>query len=251
TVHESAAGRARLFVALWFGAILLSSSALPAINYFFRIRWGILPLTPCCILLAWVFGLFTEACSGLPRWASIGCIVLFTLQAGINLNRSVWHRRDLGQIMTSVDRVYAHVDEEFPHDELALWPDFLSYEYRPDASPAIRRRDAMATPEDLPERHTPNGTLVIAWSPSLWEQLDLMERFDGCGGTTLFEVIVPCTPAVSAVLMRYIGPDPGYDAAATARAAGDLPAARQLYEAFLARHPNNLGARFQLGSLAQ
>jgi tetratricopeptide (TPR) repeat protein len=251
TVPESAAGRARLFVVLWLGAILLSTSALPAINYFFRIRWGILLLTPCCILLAWVFGLFTEACSRLPRWASIGCIALFTLQAGINLNRSVWHRRELGQVMMSVDQVYAHVDEKFPDDELALWPGFLSYGYRQDASPAIRLRDALAAPEDLQERHTPNRTLVIAWSPSLWEQLDVVKQFDGCGGTTLFETIVPCAPPPSAVLMRYIGPDPEYEAAATARAAGDLSAARQLYEAFLARHPNNLGARFQRGSLAQ
>jgi tetratricopeptide (TPR) repeat protein len=47
--------------------------------------------------------------------------------------------------------------------------------------------------------------------------------------------------------MRYIGPDPGFSAAEAARAKGDLVAARQGYEEFVARHPNSPAGLFWLG----
>ncbi len=249
--HKTSRFRAGLFIAIWFGAMLLAVSTLPAQgNYFFRIRWGILTMVPVSILLAWIFGSFRESTPSLRRWAVVGCIALFIVQTGINVNRSVWHRRTLGHVMTAIDQVYGYVDKTFPHDELALWPDFLSYEYHLDASPAIRGRDIQVRAEDLSQRHTPNKTLVLSWHPSLWGQLDLVKEFTGCTASTLFDIVFPCARGEGAFLMRYIGPDATYQAAEAARTQGDLAGARKLYEAFLVRHPENLGARLNVGLVA-
>ncbi|MGA2328161.1 MAG: tetratricopeptide repeat protein [Bryobacteraceae bacterium] len=250
TTSQTPQDRARTFVLVWFGAILIGVSALPGINHFFRVRYSILTLTPVCILLAWIFGLFSESVGRLPKWAVVGCIALFTIQTGINLNRSVHYRRDLGQIMVGVDQVYHYVSTAFPNDQLALLPDFLPYDYHPEARPAIRNRDSLGSPEDLTRRHTPNHTSVISWEPSLWEQLDLVQQFSGCRAGTLFDAMVPCAPGTGAFLMRYIGPDPLYQAAEAARGKGESRIARALYAAFLDRHPNNLGARFMAGFVA-
>ena len=58
------------------GDVLLTApavSALAAINYTFRIRYGIIPLIPVSLLLAWSFGLVAESWEGkarvFPKWA--------------------------------------------------------------------------------------------------------------------------------------------------------------------------------------
>ena len=242
--------RARIFVVIWFLAMLVGVSALPIINDFFRIRWGLLTLVPVSILLAWVFSLFVESWSRLPRWAIALGIALFAVQAGINLSRSVYHRKDMGEVTIAVDRVYAYVDKTYPADQLALFPGFLSYEYSFDAGPALRDRDTVTGLQDLVRRHTPDKTSVISWTPAVWEQLDVVQQFDGCGSSTLFEALFPCDHKLIAFLMRYIAPDPTLQAAEAALAQNDPAASHKLFQAYLAQHPGNLGARFKDGQVA-
>ena len=66
---ETTIDRSRAFALIWTAAMLAGISALPAINYIFRIRYGILHMVPVSLLLAWIFGLFAEASSRLP-WRS-------------------------------------------------------------------------------------------------------------------------------------------------------------------------------------
>ena len=247
---EAPQARARLFVIIWFGVILVGVSALPAVSYFFRIRWSILTLIPVSILLAWIFNLFREPLARMPRWAAAGCVAVICLQAGLNLSRSIVHRWELGQTMIAVDQVYAYVAKTYPNDELAIAPSFLSYNYRTDVGSAFLLRDSLSSLDDLSRRHTPNRTSVIAWQPSLWEQLDVVGQFSGCTAATLFEAVFSCPADQGVFLMRYIGPDPGYQAAEAARTRGDIAGARNLYEEFLTRHPLNMGAQFKDGVAA-
>jgi tetratricopeptide (TPR) repeat protein len=246
-VLETPRARAVLFQLLWFGAILAGMSSLADLNNFFRVRYGILMLVPATILLAWLLGLFNESLTLLPRWAAAGFVALFLVQAGVNSSASMWHRRELGRVMTAMDQGYSYVDEVFPNGELALWPGLRSYDYRPDASKAVRDRDPLARPEDLIRRHTPGKTLALSWEPSHLEQLDYISYFSGCRPTTLFDRIFPCEPGSGLYLMGYIGPDGAFQAAEAARAKGNMAEARRDYETILDRHPTNLGAQFNLG----
>ena len=243
--------RARMFAAIWFGAMLVGVSALPVLNDFFRIRYGILTIIPAAILLGWLFGSFAESTVRLPRWLVVGCLVLAGAQTAVNISRSTSYRRDLGTVMVAVDAAYGYVNRTFPDDALDLMPDFLSYEYRLDASQAIRHRTALRNARDLPLHGSPNRTSVLSWRPSLWEQLDTIQEFRGCRTTTLFDLIVPCPPEAAVFLMRWIGPDSGYQAAEAAEVrGGGLLEARRLYDDFLNRHPANLAARLKLASTA-
>jgi len=246
---ESSQSRARVFVLLWFGAMLVGVSALPVISDFFRIRWAILTFVPVSILLAWIFSLFAESWVRLPRWAAVGCIALFAVQTSINFSRSVYHRRELSQATIAIDQVYADAAKKFPTEELALGPGFLPYAYRSDAGPAFRNRDVLGSWDDLSRRHTPNKTSVISWEPPLLDQLDVVGVFTGCG-SSLFEAIFSCPQGQDAFLTRYILEDFLLQAARSARAQNDLVGSRRLYEMFLVGHPGNLAARFQDGLLA-
>ncbi len=247
---SSPVARARTFVLVWFLVLLCGMSALSAINYSFRIRYAILHMLPASLLLAWVFGLFVASRAKLPLWATIGGLAVFSIQAGINLNRSITYRRDMGQVLVAVDQAYEYLAKNFPDAKLALLPDFRPYDYRPGAGKIFLEKEWLGSTDDLPKKHTPFKTYTISWSPSLWAQLDLVEHFSGCRSTSLFDLLFSCPPGTGAHLMKYIGPDVTFDLAETARSKGDLATARRLYDDFVARYPWNLGAHFSLGLTA-
>lgn len=247
--------RARVFALVWFLCVAVGISALPGINYLFRIRYGLLPMVPVSLLLAWGIGRFIEAAqkrekSGrLPRWAVALGVVLFSIQASANLARSIKYRRDLGQVMVAVDQVYAAVGERYPTDPLALLPDFRPYDYRPGGPPAVLARVWLTDLAEL-AKFPAGKTSVISWRPSLWQGLEVVDRLPGCRSGVLFDWLFPCAPGSGAVLMRYLGEDPLYKKAEETRARGDGPTARKLHEEFLAKHPKSLASLFVAGLLA-
>lgn len=240
--------RARLFCLIWFGAMLVAVSPLPALNYTFRIRYGILPLIPATLLLSWGLGLFFEGsrAKGRPRWVFALGLAVLSAQAAISLARSTKFRHDLGQVMIAVDRVYEHVDKHFPNAKLALLPDFRPYDYRPTMGTAIRERSWLKSNEEL-RSFKPLETYVISWNASLWEELELIEAFPGCRSTTILDHLLPCEEGRGTFLMRYIGKDPLYAKGEALRAKKDLVGAMKEHEAFLARYPKNLGGHFVYG----
>lgn len=249
TAKETAQDRARIFILIWFGLILVAVSSLAAINYIFRIRYGILPMIPVSILLTWVFGFFFSKKNKLPKWAFVGGIVLFVIQSGINFCRSVNYRREMGQVMVAVDQVYEYVNQKLPNVDLALFPDFRSYDYRPDAGPAILKRDPLPSNDDLLKRHGLNS-YVISWSPSLWEQLEVVEKFSGCRSSTLFDMLFPCPAGTGTHLMRLIGADPLYAQADAFRQAGKLNEAKAAAFQYLAKYPKSLAGYFEMSLIA-
>lgn len=60
--------RAHLFVMVWTAAVFVGVSALPAINYTFRVRYGIITMGPVCLLIAWALGVLVAHRRQLPRW---------------------------------------------------------------------------------------------------------------------------------------------------------------------------------------
>ncbi|MDR3606847.1 MAG: tetratricopeptide repeat protein [Oligoflexia bacterium] len=239
--------RALVFVLIWTGAIVAALSALPALNYTFRIRYGILPLVPVSLLLAWVFGFFSDFSKQVPKWVVAAAISLLLFQTGINLNRSVHYRRDMGQVMVSVDQVYEYFAKTSPNAKLALFPDFRPYDYRPDAPETFLHKEVLQRPEDLSKGHEPYQTYAISWSPSLWSQVELVQRFSGCRDTSIFDHIFPCASGSGAFLMRYIGADQLYDQGETLRQKGDIAGAMKLHEAFVFKHPDSLAGLFVVG----
>jgi tetratricopeptide (TPR) repeat protein len=250
TAHTMPPDRARIFVLLWLAVILAGASALPAINYFFRIRYAILPLVPVSILLGWLLDYFHKSRDRLPRWAVAVFLALLILQTGVNFSRSLWYRRSLGQTMVAVDQAYERINAAFPDDDLALMPDFLPYAYREGAASTFQHMDSLGNAEDLLRRHRANRTSVLSWEGSLWEELDMAAHFSGCRSTTLFDRVMPCAPGTGIFLSRFIGPDRSFLVAEVDRGKGDMAAALRGYEEFVARHPNNLGGQFWLGFAA-
>ncbi|MCM2323825.1 MAG: tetratricopeptide repeat protein [Oligoflexia bacterium] len=244
------ADRARLFVLIWLGVILVGISALPSINYIFRIRYGIIPLVPVSLLLGWVFGIFAESCTdlrnGLPKWAAAVLIFLFAVQGGANLARSVSYRRDLGQVMVAVDQAYEYVAKNHAHDRLTLFPDFRPYDYRPDAPQVIRDKEWLRTPDDLAKKE-PYKTYAISWKPSLWHQTEVVANFSGCRDTSYFDRLFPCRPGTGTFLMRLIGEDPLYRQGEELRKTGNIAGARKAHEEFIAKHPRSLAGQFIVG----
>lgn len=242
--------RARLMVALWFAAMLAGASALPAINYFFRIRYSILLFGPASILAGWLLGLLIERWESAPKWLVVTAALLFVAQTAANASRSLYHRRDLGRIMVAVDKAYARIDSAYPRERLALLGSFLHYAYRPGAALPILRPDHADGDAELAALYGTHSALALSWEAYLSERLDLLERFSGCNPGVLFDRLFPCEPGSGAALMRYVGLDDGLVRAGEARERGDAAAARAAYEEFLRRRPGNLGARFWLGVAA-
>lgn len=246
---ETPVDRARTFALIWFGVILVGISALPAINYIFRVRYGIITMVPVSLLLAWVFGLFSHSVKQLPRWAVATACALLAIQSGINLSRSIDYRRSMGQVMVSVDQVYEEVRKNHQNSKLTLFPDFRPYDYRPDSGQVFLDKTWLSAPEDL-RKHEPFRTYAISWSPSLWPEVEVVKNFSGCREGVLFDAIFSCPPATGTYLLRYIGQDPLYSQAEEARSRGDIAEARKLHEQFLAKYPGSLAGQFVMGLVA-
>jgi hypothetical protein len=244
---ESPRNRAWLFAAVWFLLILTAASALPEINYFFRIRYGILPLVPMSLLLAWVFGRLADASARMWKVVVGVCVLVVVVQVGINFRRSVSVRRSLGPVMVSVDDAYQYFSTHSAYSDLTLVPEFNSYDYRPDAPESIRRRVRLNNLTDLDRGFVPFRTYVIGWEPSLWEKVEVVERFTGCSGSVLFDRIFPCELKSGTVMMRYIGVDPLFAQGEELRKNKDFAGARKLHEEFLNKYPRSMAGLFVVG----
>lgn len=206
---DSRRSRAHLYLAIWFCAILAGATALPEINYYFRIRYGILPLVPVSILLGSAFGWFAQSAKSLPRWIVAFALILFGIQFTVNLDRSLRYRRSFGATEVGVNQAYAWIAKYFPDQDLVLMPDFLPYDYHLDAPPAIRNRHRSNGLDELSRLYIPNRTTVISWQPPNSPVLKEVARFNGCSPDSLFDRITGCPPSHEIHVSRYIGPAPG------------------------------------------
>jgi tetratricopeptide (TPR) repeat protein len=238
--------RARAFALLWGLAILAATSALPAINFIFRVRYGILTLVPASLLLAWVFAVFADELRRLPRWVPYVAAACFALQLGVNLNRAVHYRREMGQVIVAVDQVYERVQEKFAGARLVLLPDFRPYDYRPDASATFTAKSWLQGEDEL-SKEKPLETYVISWRPSLSDKLEMVERFPGCRETSVFDAIFHCPAGSGAFLMRYIGQDRLFSDGQLLHAKGDAAGAFKLHGEYLEKFPLSLAGNFSLG----
>jgi tetratricopeptide (TPR) repeat protein len=245
--RESAQDRARTFVLLWLFFIFVAVSALPELNYSFRVRYGILTMIPTTLLLIWALGYFASSIKQAPRWVTAMVIALFAVQASVNFNRSITQRLTLGHVMVAVDQVYERFSRDFSNYRLALLPEFLPYDYRPDAPASIHNKERLASMDDLRKGHTPYRTYVISWQPTLWEQLELVGHFSGCRDGSLFDHIFPCAPSSGSYLMRYIGEEQLFVQGEELKKKGDFAGALAAHEEFLARHPLSLAGLFAVG----
>lgn len=221
--------RAHLYVALWFLAILAGATALPELNYFFRIRYGILPLIPVSILLASAFAWFLQSRENLPRWIVVFALVLFGIQLMVNTDRSLRYRRSFGIVEAGVDQTYEWISKYFPKDELVLMPDFLPYDYHLDAPPAIRNKRRISGLDELFRTGVPNRTTLVSWQAPTSPQLKLVARFNGCNPQSLFDIITGCRPGLEIFVSRYLGPPAGMLATPTAVATGPNVALAQAH----------------------
>jgi tetratricopeptide (TPR) repeat protein len=245
---ETPVDRARIFASIWFVVAIGAVSALPALNYAFRIRYGIIPLLPVSLLLAWAFGLFEASMPRLKPWMPIAATALLAVQFSSNLARGFTERKELGEVMIAIDRVFEYVDQNMPAAKVALAPDFRHYDYRTDAGPWLKNRDDLGAVEDLAKKNYEVGkTYLISWNPSLWEQLELVRYFQGCRETTVFDHVFGCSSPAGTYLFRYIGLDPVYAEGDKLRAKGDMAGALAKHLEFQKTHPDSLATHFVIG----
>ncbi len=244
--------RVRVFALVWFGVVLVGVSALPELNYIFRVRYGIIPIIPAAILVAWALGLVAsslapEAPRKLPAWLGWVAVALFVTQTAQTFNRSVVYRREMGQMMLLTEEGYSYLNEKHPNGSLRL-VNFRSYDYRPDANAVIHQRGTLERFEDLEkEPPAPGGLFTISWTASLWEQVDLVKYVGGCLERNLFDWLIPCPPASGVYLYRHIGRNPLYFEGEKYRLAGDNEKAMEAHGRFLAMHPLSFAGNFVYG----
>jgi hypothetical protein len=202
--RETPRRRAHLFVMLWLLAILAGATALPELNYFFRIRYGILPMVPVCVLLASVLGWFEQGRTAIPRWLWAVGVVLFVAQMAVSVDRSVRYRREFARVEVGVDQAYAWVAKYFPQDDLFLMPDFLAYDYHLDAPKAILLRRRVAGMAEVMESERSGRATVLSWQGPTTPLLRDAAQFSGCNGS-LFDRFFGCSPGLTIHAMRYIG----------------------------------------------
>ncbi len=246
--NKTAHGRAWVLFAIWWAVVMGATSALSDINFTFRLRYGILTLTPTAILLAGLAVAYIRSAKELPRYAlHVACAAL-VLQAGMNLLRSAKYRRDMGIVMVSVDQAYERVAKDFPGASLALMPDFRPYDYRPGAGRVFDLKTVLADTGDLSKKAFPPGnTIVISWNPTLWEEIELIEAYTGCRSYSPFDWLWPCPKKAGAMVMRWLGANPLYQKAELLRKGGKNAEALALHEQFLKDHPGSLAVRFVIG----
>ncbi len=245
--RKSSSGRAWLLFALWWVMVLAATSALSDINFTFRIRYGILTLTPTAVLLAGLAVAFVTSLKELPKWVLPVATAALVLQSGMNLWRSGQYRRDIGLIMVAVDHAYDRVRRDFQDHRLALLPDFRPYDYRPGAGRVFDEKTSIQSTDELEKSFPAGKTVAISWHPTLWEQMELVEFYRGCQWYSPFDWIWPCQDGVGAALMRWLGRSPEYERGEQLRAQGKHQEARQVHEQFLREHPGSLAARFVIG----
>lgn len=245
--------RARLWVLIWLVWMTVAVTALPAINYTFRVRYGILLWVPVTLLLGSALGFVVEAwrTRRMPVWLKAVLVSAFALQLGLNGWKAMRARRDLGAVMVAVDRAYRAVDERYPLERLVWMPDFRPYDSRPASSRAVREAVWLKANEDI-RGQTQAGrvTVALSWSASFWEEIDFEERFTGCPGGVLFDFVFPCRLGDGAFLYRYIGRDADYQRGEEARKRGAQAEALAAYRVFLARYPKNFAGHFVQGLTA-
>jgi tetratricopeptide (TPR) repeat protein len=247
--RDKGVDRARIFILCWAAVVFAGVSALPDLNYSFRIRYGIITMVPVSLLVAWALGALVSAARSkdLPRWGLVAATVAVSLQLSVNLYRSAMYRRDIGTVMASIDQAYAYMEKNFRSEKAALMPNFLSYDYRPGSGPWFLGRERVGGNEELARRFPSNKTYVFDWSPSLWERLEHVELFDGCARGVLFDWLVPCKPGVGVYLSRLIPEDPDFQAGEKLRNERKFGEAAVRHGAFLDRYPGSSIGKFLLG----
>jgi tetratricopeptide (TPR) repeat protein len=242
---RSRANRMRLFVLAWCVVAFVLVSALPELNPFFRARYAVITMLPVTILAGSALGPLLALRERSPL-VFTAAVLLCLAQVAVNAHRAIVYRAALGRVQIAIDDAYRYLDRWYPQHTLALMPSFASYAWRPDGAPVVRMRRPLEKLEDLRD-FPPYDTLVLDWRGSLWEQLEVIEVFDGCRPGSIVDLVHACERTDKAVLMRHIGEDPDVTAGLQAMVADDLSAARRRFEAHLLRHPRNLGVLFQYG----
>lgn len=249
--------RARLFAAVWLATAIIACSALPVINDFFRIRYGIITLVPACILLGWLFSDVIGAVRSrsMPAWAAAGFILLACLQAGVDLSRALWHRAELGPVMVAVDRAYAFIARTEPASTVVALRPFRPYDYRHDIAALQRRRD-IASLAELSTAVEPRPVIVVSWDDPHSPRARVLGRFNGCRDEIAFDRVMRCPSKSEAVVLQYV-PSPEQQAAVYAQASAALQRAGKYQAAIAAAREalridprsalayNNLAAAFE------
>lgn len=222
------------FLLVWLAVSCLSLTALPELNYSYRIRYGIFLMTPVCCLLAPALG------SG-PGWRQALTLLLLFAQCLLGEARGARLRAGLGRLGVQVHSCYSWLAEHDPQARLGLAPDFLPFDFRPDAPAVITGKQPLRRFEDVAALG--RGAYLLSWNCPLWEQLELVRADDGARDGVLVDRWLPPDGRHTLYLLRFIGPDPRFASALRARPADAVPA----FQAMLRAHPDNLAVRFQLG----
>lgn len=190
---KTSVGRARFFCLIWLAVIALGVSALPEINYTFRVRYGILTTLPACFLLITLIAhFFKYQKKKLNRYFLILIfIILFGLQTALNFSRSVEVRKNYAAVITAVDQVYSYVEANTNITTLILFPDFLPYDYWRGVSPAIDNKISLRSTEDFKQFVNINAH-YISWSKLDFPELNLLSQFSACNDDGPFERIFGC-----------------------------------------------------------
>ncbi len=240
--------RARNFVALWFVVMIFAVGSLPVLNLTFRIRYGILPLVPAILLLAWLLGQVARNLKFFPSMTVAAIVACFALQGAIDFYRSVEQRSDLGSVMNAVDRAYEFINDQLPNAKLVSVEGYRSYFYHTDASPVIRERELLDHFESLTTGKYPVGnTYALSWVPTFWDQVEYVAKFSGCRGGVAFNIIADCDNQLQSYLFRYIGRDPEFALGEQLRQTGNFAEALKAHEHFLQRYPRSFAAYFSIG----
>ena len=232
---------------VWLSVALIGAGMLAPQSYSFQLRYTAALLVPASILFALIAdSAFREF--GSSTIFRTAFTVMVAAQCGIHLYRDIGFRKDMGHTVTAIDRIYSSVEQDFANAQLLLGPGFLPYAFRDSKAQALVSRKPIGSVDEV-KAFPAGGTVVASWTPYLDARFVLVKQANGCA-SSVFDSIFSCQAKDGAVLLKYIGSAPEVDQAQAHEKAGNLQAARQSYDGYLQREPNNLGASFMAGILA-
>lgn len=235
-----------IFVFTWLGVTLLACGILAPQSPNFQLRYTLLPLVPATLFLAIIF---QAACKEFAKieYFKYAALAVIVLQGAISLAHDYQYRREMGRTMVAIDQIYKNIEEKHPTSQMLLYPGFLSYGYKPTVA-SVDGRKNYANGQEL-EKYPAGNTYIASWTDDLDPRLSLESVASGCSGA-FFDIIAPCPPAGTALILKYNGVMPEVAQADSSYRQGNLPAARQLINTALARDPSNHGLAFVAGFYA-
>lgn|GEM_PF-2674215 len=247
------ARRAMVFVLVWSVGALAVSSMLPDMQHLFRIRYGIIPLLPACILLGGMAGrLIPAAGRGAPalgRWLAAGLLTAGMLQIALNGHRAGHYRQDFGGAL-AVHRAYSFIRQHSPWpdtERLLLGPGFQPYAYPAAFGELFRRKIELAAWADL-LRQPPGRCLVLAWQLELRPDLQVLKTFTGISDQYLPALLFDNPHRV--LLYRYVGLPEQVPAALHMLEETEWAQASALLEDGLDQYPDNPGLLDFIGKVS-